>query len=800
MRRHNALFDNSPVAISHRDLTEAKRYVDELLANEEVSLTEYLAKNPQALFEISARTKLIEVNDAAVKLFKARSKDHLIENHGAIFHEDTMNSYIEFLDNVLRKNVYSDGGTDVAARTLDGEDITINLSWSRFESENEDSLELYTFAIDVSNQKKTERDLQREITINKEYMDSLHGLFYVFDESKFITWNNTWFERTGYSDEELAGMYGTDFFEGKDRELIAERMMKVFVEGSAVAEASMIRKSGEKVPYFFTGARKRIDGKDYLVGLGIDITELKKSVEEIKNLLDFNSAIIDQSPVGIAIFNKDGDCIKVNAAMADNVGGKIEQLLAMNYHKIRTWRETGFYDVLLDSIKRNIPIRYEMEGTSTFGKYMYFDCFAMPMESGDVLVMMNNISVRKLAENELRRHREELEILVKERTDELKNTTEQLVHSQKMEGIGQLAGGMAHEFNNILATITGTAEILVRTTPPGSKQHDNALRIQKSSKRGIDLTSKLLTFARKERLNVVTVPANSLVNEIIDVLKGTISKKVEIVTNLTENTNLITIDINQVTQALLNLCLNACDAMPDGGTLLIETRTLDDEEKRDHPLNPDGGLCEISISDTGSGVDELSRDKIFNPFYTTKKRGKGTGLGLSVSHGIIEAHNGILKLHETGPGGTTFKIILPLESAERPAEKLNAETAPSAKNGRIMVIDDDGDFLMMAEELLKLDGYGVHAFQSGKEAISHYESNRDDIDLVLLDMIMPEMDGSEVFYHLKNINPAAKVVLCSGYSVEGKATKLMEDGAGAYVQKPFDAANLRSVLSDILSN
>lgn len=800
MRKYKTLFENTPVAISHQDFTDAKKHLDELLASENCSFLEYLSERPEALQEISSRTRIMDVNPAAVKLFKARDKKELIDNYALIFHEDTIESYIQFLDKVLFRNCSSDSGIDVAARTLAGEDIMINLSWSKFDGTEEGTVELWTFAIDITKQKKTEDELQKEIILSAEYINSLPGLFYVFDDSKFIRWNSPWFERTGYSDEELAKMYGPDFFEGKDKELITERMTKVFVEGSAVAEAMLITKSGRKIPYYFTGVRKRVGDKDLLVGLGIDISEIKKAVEEIKNLLEFNSAIIEQSPVGISIFDKDGNCIRVNAAMANDVGGTVEQLLKMNYHNIRTWKETGFYDALQKSIKNNTPTRYEMEGTSTYGKYMYFDCFIMPLESGDVLIMMNNISIRKKAEIELRKHREELEVLVKARTDELEKTTEQLVHSQKMEGIGQLAGGMAHEFNNILATITGTAEILVRTTPPGSKQHENALRILKSSKRGIDITSKLLTFARKERLNVVTVPINSVVEEIIDVLKGTISKKIETITNLTERANHVTIDMNQVTQALLNLCLNACDAMPDGGTLFIETKILEDEEKQEYPQFSAANLCEISISDTGSGIDEISRDKIFNPFFTTKKRGKGTGLGLSVSHGIIEAHSGILKLAGTGPGGTTFKIILPIETGVRPFIKQDADATAPAKNGRIMVIDDDVDFLQMAEELLKLDGYGVTAFQSGKEAIQHYEENMDNIDLVLLDMIMPEIDGSEVFYRLKNIDSSAKIVLCSGYSVEGIATKLMEDGAGAYVQKPFDAANLRSTLSDILSN
>ena len=543
-----------------------------------------------------------------------------------------------------------------------------------------DGTQILTLCRDITERQRAEKALRNEMLLSQQYLDSLPGLFYVFDEEKFVRWNSAWAPTTGYSDRELAQMYGPDFVDEGDKNLIAKRMGKVFREGFADAEALLVVKDGRRIPYYFTGLRKKINGRDYLVGLGIDISK------------------------------------------------------------------------------------------------------------------------RKEVEEELRKHREKLSELVEERTRELEETTEQLIHAQKMEAIGHLAGGIAHEFNNIIATISGTAEMLVRTTPPEADEHIKAQRILKSGRRAKDLTARLLTFARKEKLNVATVDMNELIRDVVDVMKGTIPKKVKIVYRLHQEPCHITVDVNQITQALLNICLNACDAMPDGGTLTLESGPLDFHHKpAERGDNRSERFCAVTISDTGTGINQDIRDKIFNPFFTTKERGKGSGLGLSVSHGIIEAHSGIIEMKSTGEGGTSFRIMIPsFASGNSGGAPSAGRIATSPVSGNLLIIDDDPEFLQMIQDVMEIEGFRVGVATSGKQGIAEYREHMDEIDIVLLDFIMPEMDAWDVFTVLKKVNPDVRVLIVSGYSEEGGIGELLSAGAKGFVQKPFAIDKLCDTIQEII--
>jgi PAS domain S-box-containing protein len=411
-----------------------------------------------------------------------------------------------------------------------------------------------------------------------------------------------------------------------------------------------------------------------------------------------------------------------------------------------------------------------------------------------------DVTQRKNAEIALAEYQRDLERIIEERTAELKKTGEQLLQSQKMEAIGLLAGGIAHDFNNILATIGGTAELMLRATPSDSSMAQKADRILNSCRRARDLTMKLLTFARREKLNVKAVSPNEIAEDMLEMMKSAASPSIAMSARLSEDVGMISADANQIYQALLNICLNACDAMRLGGELILRTERveIDATAAALKDVRP-GRFAVISIRDTGEGIDPECLGSIFEPFFTTKDRGKGSGLGLSISHGIIKAHGGCIDVSTEKGKGSVFSVYLPAEEGgEEPERETTALRTGRHFNGRLLIIDDDVDFAQTLKESLEVEGFEAAAAISGPEGIDYYRDNRDSTDLVILDMLLPGMPGVEIFRELREINPEAKVVLCSGYSIEGDATELLRRGALAFIQKPFEISEITEVLSKLL--
>ncbi|HPI77391.1 MAG TPA: response regulator, partial [bacterium] len=367
--------------------------------------------------------------------------------------------------------------------------------------------------------------------------------------------------------------------------------------------------------------------------------------------------------------------------------------------------------------------------------------------------------------------------------------------------IGTMTGGVAHDFNNMLAVIMGTCDVALAQHPdsPGA---DRFHKIKDVTKRAKELTMKLLTFSRKEKLNVRPVSADTLINDLVDILSRTIPISVKVKTDTQIPSPVVSVDSNQINQALLNVCINASDAMMGAGEILISCCVINIDVKElgaVEPVLPPGNYCRISITDSGHGMDEETLLKVFEPFFTTKEVGIGTGLGLYIAHGIITNHNGHIRV-ESRPGkGTTVTMLLPVAGAEEAFIADTFQPVYDNKSCSILLIDDNTDFLSMTSRLLRVSGCSVVTASSGAEGVDYFRMNHSELDVVILDMIMPEMDGSEVFEELKKIDPRAKIVICSGYSKDGAAAALLEKGAISFLQKPFDLQELKQILSQALN-
>ncbi len=373
----------------------------------------------------------------------------------------------------------------------------------------------------------------------------------------------------------------------------------------------------------------------------------------------------------------------------------------------------------------------------------------------------------------------------------------QLQQAQRMESIGTLAGGIAHDFNNLLMGILGHTSLMLLDIDSSHPHHEKLKVIEKQVQSGVKLTRQLLGYARQGRYEAKPINLNQLVRETSETF-GRTRKEITIQQEFSEDLYAIEADQGQIEQVLLNLYVNAADAMPRGGNLILKTVHATHEDIKDKVYDPQPGkYALLTVTDTGTGMDKKTLKRIFEPFFTTKEMGRGTGLGLASVYGIIKGHDGYITVASKKGRGTTFSIYLP--ATEKKVRKAVKSSDRFIKDtGTVLLVDDEEIILEVGRELLETIGYRVLTAKDGKEAVEVYKKKRDEIDIVLLDMVMPNMGGGETYDRLKEINPDIKVVLLSGYAIDGEAAEIVERGCNGFIQKPFNVAKLSEKIGKIL--
>jgi two-component system cell cycle sensor histidine kinase/response regulator CckA len=375
----------------------------------------------------------------------------------------------------------------------------------------------------------------------------------------------------------------------------------------------------------------------------------------------------------------------------------------------------------------------------------------------------------------------------------------QLRNSQKMEALGTLAGGIAHNFNNLLMGIHGNASLTLMRMKPSDNNSKYLERINKLVNSGSKLTNQLLDYARGGSCEVDNVDINSLVGDASETLAAT-RKQIRIHYRLAKDLPCIRVDRGQIEQALLNLLLNAADAMPDGGDVTIETSLLPMEQVKENiALTDKREYVLLKVSDCGIGIPEKIIDRIFEPFFTTKGLDRGTGLGLSTAYGIAKNHKGIITVESVLNKGSSFSVYLPAasEDSNEQVETIAHETV--AGKGTVFLVDDDLMVMEATSELLELMGYRVLEAYDGPEALDLFREHWQQIDLVILDLILPALSGKDLFYKMKAVHPEVKVLLSSGFSMVGQAEELLDVGCRGFIQKPYHHHQLSAKIMEILS-
>ncbi len=510
---------------------------------------------------------------------------------------------------------------------------------------------------------------------------------------------------------------------------------------------------------------------DRVIGIG-DVYP-RNITEELLSFKRHFEAILDIMSEGILEITQEARIVYANPVAVSLVGIAEEKLLA-----------SSLIDWLPE--KEGQRIKQHIVGTTDVPRAMMKD-LSVVINAKEVL-----LSLLPIIEN-----KEKTFIIILNDVSERKRMEAQLLQAQKMEAIATLAGGIAHDFNNLLMVVQGNVSLMLLDLNPAHSHYEMLKNIEKQVQSGSRLTSQLLGYARRGKYAVRPLVLNQLFEETIDAFART-RKNITIHKELTTDLLPIEADQGQIEQVLMNLLVNAADAMPESGNLYVKTANVTQEEMKGKIYNPTvGSYVLFSVTDTGIGMNQETLDRIFEPFFTTKELGRGTGLGLASVYGIVKGHDGYIDVESKEGVGTTFKIYLPASEAQAP-DSTRAEGLLVRGTETILLIEDEESVLEVGEKSLKAMGYQVLIARDGKEAIELFRKSWRTIDLVILDIILPAMGGSEIFDYLKKIHPKVKVLLSSGYSIDGEATKLLERGCQGFIQKPFDLKQLSRHVRAIL--
>lgn len=509
--------------------------------------------------------------------------------------------------------------------------------------------------------------------------------------------------------------------------------------------------------------------------IGFEQLHLREVSRELLSVKRHLETILMSMAEGVLEIDQDGRIIYANPSAQDVTSLQEEEILGKTLAELFNPETRERLPDLLGRPKSALQETLRAPCILTNGKQTSLNASTLRGGSGETIVVINDISKQRRMEF-------------------------QFHEAQKMEALGTLAGGIAHDFNNLLMTIQGNASLMLFDLDSSHPHYHRLRAIEEQVESGAQLSSQLLGYARRGGREVSVIDLNELLEETAGTF-GRTKKQITIQKAFAPDLLPLALDRSQMEQVLLNLYINAADAMPNGGQLSITTRNSTSGELKDKLFDsilthPDNYVV-LTIADTGCGMDEATQQRIFEPFFTTKGKGKGTGLGLASAYGIIKSHNGFIEVLSSPGKGSTFTIYLPASSSDELKKPTKKETGEILKGDEtILLVDDEQMILDVGAQLLMAMGYSVFKADNGDDALDIYQRER--IDLVVLDIVMPGMNGSEVFDRLRQISPEAKVLLSSGYSINDQASDILKRGCNGFIQKPFDLIALSRRIREIL--
>ena len=625
--------------------------------------------------------------------------------------------------------------------------------------------------LDITDRKKTDLALRlTQFTVDR----GSEATYWMVRDGRLIYVNDRVCETLGYSREELLSMKIQEINPDFPPERWSYHWDELRKRRIFSAESMHRAKDGRLIPVEITANYIEFDGKEYNCVHARDITARKRDEELIVSERDFSKAVLDSLPGIFYLFDRQGKFLRWNTNFEKITGYTAEEIGRIHPLDIFAGSDKALIrDRITDAFEKG-SAEAEAELVAKSGKKLTYYFTGHPFHVNEEPCLIGtgiDISERKKLEEQLRK-------------------------SQKMEAMGLLAGGIAHDFNNLLTGILGYANLLSIKNGIEPEVAKAAGVIQRSAERASQLTSQLLGFAEQGKNLNVPVELGRVIASVTGVLERTRDPRIRIVTSLRPEGGCVVGDPSQLDQVVMNLAFNACDAMSGGGHLKITTEpvTLDEAFCREREWMSPGKYLLLSVSDTGVGIPPENLERIFDPFFTTKAKGKGTGLGLSMVFGIVKNHGGCVDVRSEAWAGTVFRVYLPQSPGGAPEEKPALDPDLPRGRGRILLVDDQEPVREVAKDMLEALGYEVITASDGMEGISRYRDLWREIDLVILDMVMPVMSGGDCFLRIKEINPKARVVLSSGYSMDGAIQDVMRGGVLAFIQKPYRMEELSRVV------
>jgi PAS domain S-box-containing protein len=659
----------------------------------------------------------------------------------------------------------------------DGTDLPVLLSLGPITEEDGQVLGILGIAQDIS---EHERDEER-CSLLSQAIENTSELIGIGDTNANITFaNQAWLHALGYSEQELIGQsFRFILSPNNSAELLEEINANTFAGGWR-GECLHRRKDGTDLPVLLsTGILKDREGSFAGVfGIARDITERKRTEEELRRL----AMIVENSDDAIISRTLDGIIASWNGGAEQMYGYSAAEAIGQPISIIFPHDQQATVPAMLEEVNRGAKVKKcEAIRTKKDGKQIHISLNIFPIKNASGRVVGAASISRDITAG--------------------KQMEEMFRQAQKMEAVGRLAGGVAHDFNNMLSVIIGYSEMLAERADIDGQVRAQCMEIKRAGDRAAVLTRQLLAFSRQQVLESRVLDLNTSVTDIEKMLRRLIGEDIEFRTSLDPALGAVKADAGQIEQVIMNLAVNARDAMPHGGKLIIETSNadVDDEYVLRHPLMTVGRYVLLTVTDSGEGISEETKAHIFEPFFTTKEHGKGTGLGLSTVYGVVKQSGGFIWVYSAPGQGSVFKIYLPrVDGSEMHIRPI--ESAPEVLRGTetILLVEDEQSVRALTHNLLEQSGYTVLDADNGAHAVEIAVQYHGPIHLLLTDVVMPGMNGPAITDKILPIHPEAKTLYVSGYSGSfGTQTGLVPEGADL-LQKPFSRSALLRKLRNIL--
>jgi PAS domain S-box-containing protein len=755
------------IAVAFEDVTEREKTL-RALENSEMRLNLFMESATDSITIWDQDLRLVEMSHSAeAALPPGTGKEDLIGNNLSDFASKEM---FERSKQVLESGI-SNTGTDVL--NLPGgkpKHLTIRV----FKMGDG----LGVIGTDISDQIEAEQAILRSERWFRGLLKGIPDAVFVNRLNSdgtigpFLEVNDIACERLGYTREQLIGLSIYEVDDPDEGAALKPIMDRLANDGFAMFEQVHRTRDGRKIPVEIAASLIEMDDGNVLVSIARDITDRRKAGAELKRL----AHALDQSAETIIITNTDGVIEYVNQAFTNRSGYTRNEVVGQTPKLLRSGvHDDSFYEDLWKTLARKDVWKGHLSSKAKNGSIYHEFCVISPVRD-EIGETVNYISVQRDVTRE-------------------RSLEQQLQHSQRLETVGNLTSGIAHDFNNLLTVISGNVDLLLFSSDD-THVRGELEEIGNVAERASQLTQQLLSFSSKRQSKPVILCLNDVLRSSAKLLRRTIGENIELKTDKARGLWSQKIDPVQLEQILVNLCVNARDAMPDGGTLTLRTKNVPFDSSQvdtDSILFIDHILLEVT--DTGTGMDDDTKKRIFEPFYTTKSEGKGTGLGLSTVFGIVEKASGtIIVVSELGKG-TTFQFrfprIMPIASGSSPKESIDANLEGSET---ILLVEDDAFVRRSTMRSLARFGYNVIEQNSGENALEYLQSDKPQPDLILSDIIMPKMKGSELLERTRELEIDIPVILMSGYAKEAiNANRMIEEGT-PFVQKPFKPSELTKVI------